>query len=212
MLDVNEIFYSIQGESTLAGRPCVFIRLSHCNLRCSYCDTGYAFGDGELMSVESVIGRVRAFGCNLVEVTGGEPLLQASSLDLMKALCDEAYEVLLETGGSLDIGKVDPRVRRIVDFKTPSSLMEDKNLWENVRFLKQTDEVKFVIGDKGDYEWAKEKIMRHNLTGSSPVLMAPVFGKLKPLTLSEWILKDRLDVRLQLQLHKYIWKPEEKGV
>ncbi|MBI5020664.1 MAG: radical SAM protein [Ignavibacteriales bacterium] len=212
MLDVNEIFYSIQGESTHAGRPCVFVRLSYCNLRCTYCDTEYAFGKGEIISLDSILEKIRSFNCKLVEITGGEPLLQESSFDLMKILCHEGYEVLLETNGSVDISKTDPRVKRIVDFKTPSSGMDNRSMWENVNYLKEGDEVKFVVADRTDYDWAKDKIFKYGLTDSAVVLMSPVFGKLEPIILSEWILQDKLNVRFQLQLHKYIWNPEKRGV
>ncbi|MBA4313200.1 MAG: 7-carboxy-7-deazaguanine synthase [Chlorobiaceae bacterium] len=212
MLDVNEIFYSIQGESTHAGRPCVFVRLSYCNLRCTFCDTKYAFEKGEILSIDSIIEKIQTFNCKLVEITGGEPLLQESSNDLMKILCRDGYEVLLETNGSVDISRVDPSVKKIVDFKSPSSGMENQNMWENVQYLKAGDEVKFVIADRADYDWAREKINKHGLINSVVILMSPVFGKLEPEKLSEWILHDKLNVRFQLQLHKYIWNPERRGV
>lgn len=211
-LVVNEIFHSIQGESSHTGRPCVFIRLTWCNLRCNYCDTAYAFEEGKEMSVDEIVGTVRRCSCNLVEVTGGEPLGQPGSLPLMTRLCDEGFEVLLETGGSLDISGVDPRVRRIVDLKCPSSGMEKKNLWENVKQLRGGDEVKFVIGTFEDYEWSKHKIFEHGLTARCPVLMSVVFDRLEPARLAEWILADHLDVRFQLQMHKFIWSPERRGV
>jgi 7-carboxy-7-deazaguanine synthase len=211
-LIINEIFHSIQGESSHMGRPCVFIRLTYCNLRCSYCDTEYAFYEGNEMSIDEILGIVRGYNCKLVEVTGGEPLWQENVHGLMRQLCDQGYEVLLETGGSLSIASVDPRVQRIVDFKCPSSKMVKKNLWENVQYLKNSDEVKFVIGDREDYEWAKEKIEEHGLTRRCPVLMSVVFGELEPLQLAEWMLEDKLNVRFQLQMHKYIWKPEARGV
>jgi 7-carboxy-7-deazaguanine synthase len=164
------------------------------------------------MSINDIAAAVRGFGCKLVEVTGGEPLFQPNVHELMALLCDEGYELLLETGGSLDIGRVDPRVRRIVDFKCPSSSMMKKNLWENVQFLNGRDEVKFVIGDREDYDWSKRMIEEHQIGGRCPILMSVVFGKLEPVQLSEWILADRLNVRFQLQMHKYIWSPETKGV
>ncbi|HYQ86909.1 MAG TPA: radical SAM protein [Bacteroidota bacterium] len=211
-LVVNEIFHSIQGESSHMGRPCVFVRLTYCNIRCSYCDTEYAFYDGKEMLVDEILDAVRGFGCKLVELTGGEPLFQANVHELMTRLCEAEFEVLLETGGSLDIGKVDPRVKRIVDFKCPSSGMMKKNLWENVGHLKEMDEVKFVIGDREDYEWAKAVIQSHGIDGRCPILMSVVFGKLEPIQLAEWVLEDKLNVRFQLQMHKYIWSPETRGV
>ncbi|MGK9368698.1 7-carboxy-7-deazaguanine synthase QueE [Melioribacter sp. Ez-97] len=212
MLKVNEIYYSIQGESSKAGLPCVFVRLTYCNLRCSYCDTEYAFYDGIDMSKEEILEKVGGYGCKLVEITGGEPLVQKESLDLMKSLCDAGYEVMLETGGSLPIDNVDKRVMIIMDLKCPSSKMEKKNRYENVEFLKPGDEVKFVIGDRNDYEWSLNKIKEFELDKKCGVLFSVVFGKLEPVTLVNWILEDKLNVRFQLQMHKYIWKPETKGV
>lgn len=211
-LVINEIFHSIQGESSFAGMPCVFVRLTWCNIRCTYCDTAYAFEEGAPMSVDEIVAKVASFGCRRVEVTGGEPLFQPGVHALMERLCDDGYEVLIETGGSLDISGVDPRVRRIVDFKCPSSGMEKKNLWRNAAALAPTDEVKFVIGDRADYEWSKARIAEHGLAGRCPILMSVVFGKLEPVELAGWILEDRLDVRFQLQMHKYIWDPEKRGV
>jgi 7-carboxy-7-deazaguanine synthase len=211
-LVINEIFHSIQGESSHMGRPCVFVRLTYCNIRCSYCDTEYAFYEGRETPIDEIVSSVRRFGCKLVEVTGGEPLFQANVHELMTRLCDEGYELLLETGGSLDIRGVDERVRRIVDFKCPSSGMMNKNLWENVKHLNARDEVKFVIGDREDYDWSKRMIAEFEIDRRSPVLMSVVFGKLEPVLLSEWILSDKLNVRFQLQMHKYIWSPEMKGV
>ena len=209
---VNEIFHSIQGESTQAGRPCVFIRLTYCNLRCTYCDTEYAFYEGKEKSIDEILRQVRSYGCNLVEVTGGEPLYQQNANQLMNALCDEGYEVLLETGGSLDIGTVHPKVKRIVDFKCPSSKMVKLNLWSNVQHLRRVDEVKFVIGNREDYDWAKQEMEKHRILEKCGVLMSVTFGELEPIRLAEWILADRLDVRFQLQMHKYIWEPETRGV
>ncbi|MDP2209714.1 MAG: radical SAM protein [Bacteroidota bacterium] len=211
-LTINEIFYSIQGESTYAGRPCVFVRLTYCNLRCTYCDTAYAFEEGLEMTIDEILQKVKSYGCKLVEITGGEPLLQENVHPLMKKLCDEGYEVLLETSGSIDISKVDVRVKRIVDFKCPSSGMEKKNFWENVHYLKKDDEVKFVIGDRNDYEWTKRKIDEFGLLYKYIVLMSPVYGAIDSKVLAEWILKDNLNVLLQLQLQKYIWSPEARGV
>ncbi len=211
-LIVNEIFYSIQGESSFAGRPCVFVRLTYCNIRCSYCDTIYAFNEGRERRIADIVQAVEDFHCPLVEITGGEPLVQPGVHGLMEDLCEKGYEVLLETGGTLDIGNVDRRVRRIVDLKCPSSGMERKNLWENVGYLSPADEVKFVIGTREDYEWAKARMAQHALSGRCPVLMSAVFGRLEPVRLAEWILADRLNVRLQLQLHKVLWDPKARGV
>jgi len=211
-LIVNEIFHSIQGESSHMGRPCVFIRLTYCNLRCSYCDTEYAFEEGQKMSFEDILARVESFGCNLVEVTGGEPLFQEGALELLRVLCGSGYEVLLETGGSLDIAGVDPRVKRIVDFKCPGSAMEKKNLWANVDVLKSTDEVKFVIRDRPDFDWAVEKIRHFRIDKRCTVLMSPVFGVLEPAELAQWVLDCDIAVRFQLQMHKYIWEPSTRGV
>jgi 7-carboxy-7-deazaguanine synthase len=212
MLKVNEIYYSVQGESTKAGLPCVFIRLTYCNLRCTYCDTEYAFYEGKDLSIDEIISEVKKYECNLVEVTGGEPLVQNESLELMKNLCDENFEVLLETGGSLPIKDIDRRVKIIMDLKCPSSKMMKKNLYENIDFLKPTDEVKFVIGSREDYEWTKEVLEKYNIIKKCEVLFSVVFGELEPLTLVNWILEDKLKVRFQLQAHKFIWDPAEKGV
>lgn len=211
-LVINEIFHSIQGESSHMGKPCVFIRLTYCNIRCSYCDTEYAFYDGKEMSIDEIVNVVSEYRCKLVEVTGGEPLFQSNVHELMTRLCDEGFEVLLETGGSLDISRVDPRVKRIVDFKCPSSNMVKKNYWENVSYLRQSDEVKFVIGTREDYEWSKQMIREYRIKERCPILMSVVFGELEPLQLAEWILEDKLNVRFQLQMHKYIWSPETRGV
>ncbi len=212
MLKVNEIYYSIQGESTKAGLPCVFVRLTYCNLRCSYCDTEYAFYEGEDKSIDEIIDEVKKYHCKLVEITGGEPLVQEESLELMKRLCDEGFEVMLETGGSLPIKNIDKRVKIILDLKCPSSKMMKKNLYENIDYLKPVDEVKFVIGNREDYDWAKSIIEKYNLPEKVTVLFSVVFGELEPLTLVNWILEDKLKVRFQPQLHKYIWKPETRGV
>jgi 7-carboxy-7-deazaguanine synthase len=212
MLKVNEIFYSIQGESTYAGLPCVFVRLTYCNLRCSYCDTEYSFYEGTDMTIDDILTEVKKYNCNLVEITGGEPLIQKESLNLMKRLCDEGFKVLLETSGSLSIENVDKRVTIIMDLKTPSSKMMKKNLYSNIDFLKPDDEVKFVIGNREDYEWAKEIINKYDLSNKCKVLMGCVFGELSNLELATWILEDHLPVRFQMQLHKYIWEPEKRGV
>ncbi|MHB1687125.1 MAG: 7-carboxy-7-deazaguanine synthase QueE [Ignavibacteriaceae bacterium] len=212
MLKVNEIYLSIQGESTKAGLPCVFVRLTYCNLRCKYCDTEYAFYEGKDLSIEKIISEVKKYNCRLVEITGGEPLVQKESIDLMKRLCDNGYEVLLETGGSLPIKEIDSHVKIIMDLKCPSSGMVEKNMYENIHFLKSSDEVKFVIGTREDYEWTKEILGKYDLTKKCAVLFSVVFDQLEPVRLVEWILEDKLDVRFQLQMHKFIWEPTTKGV
>jgi 7-carboxy-7-deazaguanine synthase len=212
MLKVNEIYYSIQGESSYAGLPCVFIRLTYCNLRCSYCDTEYAFYEGSEMSVEAILNEVAKFKCSLVEVTGGEPLAQNECAILLTELCNHGYTVLLETGGSLPVKDLDKRVIIIMDLKTPSSGMMKKNLYENTDYPKSDDEVKFVIGSREDYEWSRELMNKFDLENKCSVLFSVVFGKLTPFELVEWILKDNLKVRFQLQMHKFIWEPTAKGV
>lgn len=213
MPKINEIYFSIQGESSKAGLPCVFIRFTYCNLRCTYCDTEYAFYEGNEMSIEEIIGEVRKYDCKLVEITGGEPLVQREEcLQLMKELCDMGYEVMIETGGSLPVNGIDQRVMIIMDLKCPSSGMMKKNLYENLNYLKEKDEIKFVIGDIDDYRWAKDIISHYDLTENHSALFSVVFGKLEPIELVNWILQDKLNVRFQLQTHKYIWNPETKGV
>jgi 7-carboxy-7-deazaguanine synthase len=213
MLKVNEIYHSVQGESTYAGLPCVFVRLTYCNLRCTYCDTEYAFYDGKDLSIPEIISEVKKYDCKLVEITGGEPLVQMEEcLELMKQLCDDGFEVLIETGGSLSIKNIDPRVSVIMDLKCPSSGMEKKNLYENIDYLKPADELKFVIGSREDYDWTKEIILKYDLKNKCELLFSVVFGKLKPVRLVNWILEDKLNVRFQLQMHKFIWHPETKGV
>lgn len=213
-LKINEIFYSIQGESSDAGMPCVFIRLTFCNLRCVYCDTEYAFYEGEEIEIDEIIERVKGYGCNLVEITGGEPLVQENVHILITKLCDLGYRVMIETGGSLPIEKIDKRVKIIMDLKTPFSKMEKKNRYENLDYLKYYDEVKFVIGNREDYDWCKEIIRKFRLTEKVMyILMSPVFGKIENIELAGWILEDKLNkVRFQVQLHKYIWQPETRGV
>ena len=211
-LTINEIFYSIQGESSYSGMPCVFVRLTYCNLRCGWCDTEYAFYEGRKMSLEEILMDVARYGCRLVEVTGGEPLAQEGVHELMKTLCDSGYEVLLETSGSMSIENVDPRVKRIVDIKCPGSGMMKHNLWENIEYLKPADEVKFVIGNKEDFDWAGDIIQQYRLDARCPILVSPVFGGLQPIELAQWVLDNRMNVRLQLQMHKYIWEPETRGV
>jgi 7-carboxy-7-deazaguanine synthase len=213
MLTVNEIFYSIQGESTEAGRPCVFVRLTACDLRCSWCDTPYAFHEGGKRSVDEVVEAVERYGCPLVEITGGEPLLQEDVYELMERLLTRGRTVLLETGGHRPIARVPPAVRKIVDVKCPASGEAAKNDWSNLDRLASGDEVKFVVQDRADYEFARAVIERHRLAGRvRAVLMSPVHGVLDPKTLSEWMLADRLPARLQLQLHKFIWPPDARGV
>ena len=213
ILTVNEIFFSVQGESSWMGMPCVFVRLTYCDLRCVWCDTEYAFYEGVEMTIDEVIEKVRSYRCGLVEITGGEPLFQENSLKLMRRLCDENFTVLLETGGHRDISVVDPRVHIIMDVKCPGSKMSHKNRWENIAHLKKKDEVKFVIKDRYDYEWAKEVVNKYNLFERvGAVLFSPVFGEIEPATLVGWILEDKIPVRFQIQLHKYIWSPNTRGV
>ena len=213
VLRINEIFYSIQGEGSSAGEPCVFIRLTGCGLRCTYCDTEYAFYEGEDFSLESIINSVRSFDCKLIELTGGEPLEQEAVYTLMTFLCDEGYKVMIETGGHINISQVDPRVKRIVDLKTPSSAMERKNYYKNVDYLRKADEIKFVIGSREDYLWSKDQMELLNLTEKvGTILMSPVSGVLPEADLAEWILEDKLPVRFQVQLHKIIWPGVERGI
>lgn len=213
MLKVNEIFYSIQGESSWAGLPCIFIRLTYCNLRCSYCDTEYAFYEGTDFSIEEILNEIKKYNCNLIEITGGEPLVQKEEvLSLMKTLCNLGYQVMIETSGSLSIEEIDNRVKVIMDLKCPSSKMIDKNLYENINYLKRNDEVKFVIGNREDYDWSKNIINQYQLTIKCSVLFSNIFSELEPVQLAEWILKDNLKVRFQIQMHKYIWSPTKRGV
>jgi 7-carboxy-7-deazaguanine synthase len=240
-LVVNEIYLSLQGESTFAGLPCIFVRLTACNLRCSYCDTAYAFREGKKQSYPEILAEIQRFAAPfsdavgerklpLIELTGGEPLLQSNSITLMKILCDEGFTVLIETSGALDISKIDPRVRRIMDLKCPSSGEVDRNLWDNLRHLKISDEIKFVMGTREDYDWARGKIVEHNLDLICPLL----FSWVQPLTpeqqdktlkkvpagqtpisrreLAELIIADAVPVRFQAQLHKLIWPPQQRGV
>lgn len=213
MVRVNEIFYSIQGEGSRAGEPCVFVRFTGCGLRCSYCDTEYAFYEGEDLPVSSIIERVRSYGCRLVELTGGEPLEQEGVYTLIDALLAEGYDLMVETGGHMDISRVDTRAKRIVDLKTPGSGMTHRNYYENITYLTPHDEVKFVIGDRADYEWSKGQVELFDLTERCAfVLFSPVTGKLKLTDLAEWILADKIHVKLQTQLHKLIWPGIERGV
>jgi 7-carboxy-7-deazaguanine synthase len=213
VLTINEIFHSIQGESTHAGRPCVFVRLTACDLRCSWCDTPYAFHEGRKMTVEDVVGRVRDHGCDLVEITGGEPLLQQEVYPLMERLLGEGRTVMLETGGHLSVERVPEAVIRIIDVKCPGSGEAAKNHWANLDRLRPSDEVKFVIKDRADYEYAREVVARHTLPGRcAAILFSPVHGVQDARQLAEWVLADRLPVRVQLQAHKYIWAPDTRGV
>jgi len=213
MLTVNEIFYSIQGESTRAGEPCVFVRLTACDLRCSWCDTPYAFHEGRKMTVSEVVDEVTRHDCPLVEITGGEPLLQDDVYPLMERLLADGRRVMLETGGHRPIDRVPAAVTKIVDVKCPGSGEADKNHWANLDRIAPEDEVKFVIKDRGDYEFARQAIAEHGLDRRTrAVLMSPVHGELDPKMLSEWMLADHLHARLQLQLHKYIWSPTTRGV
>ena len=211
-LKINEIYYSLQGESTHSGCPCIFIRLTYCNLRCSYCDTEYAFYDGKDMEITDIMIEIKRWDCNLVEVTGGEPLFQDGCIDLLKELVNSNYEVMLETGGSLSISDVPKKVVKIVDFKCPSSGMVKKNLWSIVDDLQAHDEVKFVIGNREDFDWAKDRITEYSLDKICTLLFSPTFGEIDPQQIVEWILAENLPVRMQLQMHKMIWSPEEKGV
>ena len=211
-LKVNEIFKSIQGESTYTGLPCIFIRLTYCNLRCTYCDTEYAFHEGNDITIDQILNKVKSFGGNLVEVTGGEPMLQENTIPLMKELLINNYDVLLETSGAISLKDVPKEVKKIVDFKCPSSEMEDKNLWDIIDQLNKKDEIKFVIGNIEDYNWVKAKIIKYNLDEKWTVLLSPVFNKISVDTLAEWILEDNLNVRFQLQIHKYIWDPDRRAV
>jgi 7-carboxy-7-deazaguanine synthase len=240
-LVVNEIYLSLQGESTFAGLPCIFVRLTACNLRCSYCDTAYAFTEGGKKSLPDILAEVRRLAIPfahqvgghklpLIELTGGEPLLQPNVLPLMKALCDDGFTVLIETSGAQDISQIDPRVRRIMDLKCPSSGEDERNLWANLGHLKQTDEIKFVLATREDYDWAKQKITTHKLDAACPLLfswvhpLAPeqqdkslkkVPAGQTPISrreLAERIIADALPVRFQAQLHKIIWPPDERGV
>lgn len=207
-LRISEIFFSLQGESTRVGLPTVFVRLAGCPLRCVWCDTTYAFSGGETMTREAILERVASFGGRTVCVTGGEPLAQPGCLALLTALCDAGYSVSLETSGALDIAAVDPRVSRIVDIKAPDSGEVEKNRWENLTHLKPSDELKFVLASRADYDWAKSVLAGRQLTALCPVLFSPVADRLPPAQLAEWILQDRLPVRFQLQLHKILWGSE----
>ena len=213
MLVVSEIYLSIQGESTFAGRPCVFVRLTACNLRCVWCDTPYAFSGGRRMSDDEIVEAVRREQCTLVELTGGEPLLQPGAIDLMEQLLTEGFEVLLETGGHMPIDDVPDEVVTILDVKCPASGEADKMHWPNLDQLSDRDEVKFVVSDRADFEYACGIVRRHDLAARvGAVLFSPTFGVMAPQELSRWILEAQIPARLQLQLHKYIWAPDARGV
>lgn len=213
MLTINEIFYSVQGESTYAGRPCVFVRLTACDLRCSWCDTPYAFHEGSKRTLDDVLQEVDGYDCPLVEVTGGEPLLQEAVYPLMESLVARGKTVLLETGGHRSTARVPADVVTILDVKCPGSGESHRNCLENLSHVRPHDEVKFVVKDRADYEFARDLIAQRSLAGRvAAIHMSPVHGVLDPKTLSEWVLADRLPVRVQLQLHKYIWSPDTRGV
>ncbi|MGE4613592.1 MAG: radical SAM protein [Planctomycetota bacterium] len=207
-LRVIEIYASIQGESTRAGLPCTFVRLAGCPLRCRWCDTVYSFSGGEPMTIDEITDEIDGHGIGLIELTGGEPLAQPGAPELLRVLCDRYSQVLLETSGSFPIEELDPRVGVIMDMKAPGSGEESRNLWQNLEHLKAGDELKIVISDRTDYDWAREVVEKHR--PEVPVLFSPVFGELEPSQLSEWMLADRLAVRMQLQQHKYIWDPEAR--
>ena len=212
ILKINEIFKSIQGESTYMGLPCAFIRLTSCNLRCTYCDTDYSFYEGEDMTLTQIINSIIPMKTKLVEITGGEPMLQKNVIPLMNKLLNMNYTVLLETSGAISLKKVPEKVKKIVDFKCPSSGMADKNLWSILGEINKEDQIKFVIGNKIDYEWTKKIIRKYQLDKKWLILFSPVFETLSLEKLSRWILNDNLNVRLQIQMHKYIWGPEKRGV
>ena len=212
MIKVNEIYLSVQGESSHTGLPCVFVRLTGCNLRCVWCDTAYAFHDGKTQSIVQTLKDVKSFGINLVEITGGEPLMQEGVYPLMEALLENSYKVMLETGGSLSLEKVPRDVIKILDLKCPGSGEHKKNDLDNLKILAPHDEVKFVILDRRDYEWSRDLIKKHKINETAPILFSPVYGKLELKEMVKWILEDLLPVRLQTQLHKVIWSKETKGV
>jgi 7-carboxy-7-deazaguanine synthase len=204
-LRISEIFYSLQGETSRVGLPTVFIRLTGCPLRCHYCDTTYAFTGGKSMTLQAIMDEVRSYPTRYVTVTGGEPLAQKNCIPLLRLLCDEGYSVSLETSGALDVGAVDSRVMKILDIKTPASGEVEKNLWSNLEYLHAEDEIKFVLCDENDYVWACKTMLERNLPGKCEVLFSPAQGQLSPGDLADWILRDKLPVRMQLQLHKILW-------
>ena len=211
-LKINEIFYSIQGESSYTGLPCIFIRLTYCNLRCSYCDTEYAFYDGKDMTIGNILSEIKKYPTNLVMITGGEPLIQDYCINLIKELINKKYSVMLETSGSLKLDKVPKKVIKIVDFKCPSSNMKHKNDWTILSNINKNDEIKFVIGNKEDYDWSKKMIQKYKLKELCSILFSPVYNKIDIKDLAKWILRDGINVRLQSQLHKHIWGAEAIGV
>jgi 7-carboxy-7-deazaguanine synthase len=212
-LRVNEIFYSIQGESTRAGQPCVFVRLTGCNLRCVWCDTEYAFYAGKRMAITEIVEQVLSYRCDLVEITGGEPMLQKGIHVLLGALLEKDLAVMIETSGERDLSDVDPRVIKIMDLKCPGSGESARNRWSNLDCLTPRDEVKFVLSDRRDYEWAREVIAQRGIEERvNAILLSPVFGHLSPAALASWILEDRIPVTMQLQMHKQIWDPSARGV
>jgi 7-carboxy-7-deazaguanine synthase len=211
-LRVNEIFKSIQGESTYAGIPCTFVRLTGCNLRCSYCDTTYAYEEGIEMTANEIIMKIEGYGCKNVCITGGEPLIQKNIVKLITLLKKNKYKIFVETNGAVNIDSLPVNIIRIIDIKCPDSGMNKEMDWNNLERLRGADEVKFVISSKKDYEWAKKIVKKHSLQDKTNVLFGTAYGKLKPESLAEWILKDKLDVRLQLQIHKYIWPDKQRGV
>lgn len=209
---ITEIFHSIQGESTYSGLPCVFVRTTGCNLRCVWCDTAYAFYGGQEMRLEEILARVRGYHCKLVELTGGEPMLQKETPELARRLLQEGFTVLIETGGSLDLSPLDTRVIKIMDLKCPGSGEADRNYWPNLEILQPHDQIKFVIKDRRDYDWAVRVIREHHLEERFPLLFSPVFNAMDYRQLAEWLLADRVNARFQIQLHKYIWPPDMRGV
>lgn len=212
LMKIHEIYKSIQGESTYAGQPCVFIRTTGCNLRCEWCDTSHAFYEGNEMTVDAILSQVETYSCRLTELTGGEPLLQNETPLLVTQLLDRGYRVLIETSGSLDVRSVDPRATMIMDIKCPGSGMSGAMRWENLAALKPSDQIKFVIKDRADYDWAVGILDRYPYLNDRIVLFSPVFGVLEPRLMADWILEDGRPVHLQLQLHKYLWHPEARGV
>ena len=211
-IKINEIYKSIQGESSFSGLPCIFIRFTYCNLRCSYCDTEYAFYEGKIKTIKQIIKKVDSLNCHLVEITGGEPLLQDGCVKLIKELEKNNYKILLETGGALSIKDIPSKTHIVLDIKCPSSEMQNKNYWKNMDYIKKSDEVKFVIGNKIDYNWSKKIISEYDLTKKCSILMSPVYNKIQPKKIVSWILEDNLKVRFQIQIHKEIWEKDTKGV
>ena len=212
MIKINEIYLSVQGESTHTGLPCIFVRLTGCNLRCSWCDTAYAFHEGTNMSIDEILQKVESFGIHLIEITGGEPLMQDNVYTLMRRLIEKGYKVMLETGGSISLERVPKDVIKIMDLKCPGSGEQEKNNLDNLKLLAPHDEVKFVILDRKDYEWSRDIIKKYKINETAHILISPVFDKLELKEMVKWILEDRLPVRLQTQLHKIIWDKNTTGV